>query len=64
MRKWTDSDMLEFARVASGGPYGHYKGCKSLTSKLEKYKLIKEGLNEHRQVKDSVFYRVECYKNK
>ena len=43
--------MLEFARVASGGSYGDYKGCKSLESKLKKYKLMSEDLNKHRQVK-------------
>ena len=48
---WTDKDMLEFARVASGGSYGDYKGCKSLESKLKKYKLMSEDLNKHRQVK-------------
>ena len=48
---WTDKDMLEFARVASGGSYGDYKGCKSLESKLKKYKLMTKDLNKHRQVK-------------
>tara|TARA_B100001287_G_C22619002_1_gene499038 strand:+ start:763 stop:1083 length:321 start_codon:yes stop_codon:yes gene_type:complete len=50
-KSWTDKDMLEFARVASGGSYGDYKGCKSLQSKLEKYKLMTKDLNKHRQVK-------------
>ena len=40
IKQWTDKDMLEFARIASGGSYGDYKGCKSLTSKLKKYKLM------------------------
>lgn len=39
-KSWTDKDMLEFARIASGGPYGDYKGCKSLQSKLKKYKIM------------------------
>jgi len=43
--------MLEFARIASGGSYGDYKGCKSLQSKLKKYKLMSKDLNKHRQVK-------------
>ena len=51
IKSWTDKDMLEFARVASGGSYGDYKGCKSLQSKLEKYKLMTKDLNKHRQVK-------------
>ena len=50
-KKWTDEDMLKFARVASGGSYGDYKGCNSLTSKLKKYKLMSKDLNEHRQVR-------------
>ena len=51
IKQWTDKDMLEFARIASGGSYGDYKGCNSLTSKLKKYKLMNEDLNEHRQVR-------------
>ena len=51
IKQWTDKDMLEFARIASGGSYGDYKGCKSLQSKLKKYKLMSEDLNKHRQVK-------------
>ena len=51
IKQWTDKDMLEFARVASGGSYGDYKGCKSLQSKLKKYKLMSKELNKHRQVK-------------
>jgi hypothetical protein len=51
MKTWTDKNMLEFARVASGGSYGDYKGCKSLESKLKKYKLMNEKLNKLRQVK-------------
>lgn len=51
IKQWTDKDMLEFARIASGGSYGDYKGCNSLTSKLKKYKLMNEDLNEYRQVR-------------
>lgn len=51
IKQWTDKDMLEFARIASGGSYGDYKGCKSLQSKLKKYKLMSKNLNKHRQVK-------------
>ena len=50
-KQWTDKNMLEFARIASGGSYGDYKGCKSLQSKLKKYKLMSKNLNKHRQVK-------------
>ena len=40
MKKWTDKDMLEFARVASQGAYGKYRGCRTLKSKLKKYETI------------------------
>ena len=50
-KQWTDKDMLEFARIASAGSYGDYRGCKSLQSKLKKYKLMSKDLNKHRQVK-------------
>jgi hypothetical protein len=40
--KWTNKDMLEFARVASEGAYGNYRGCKTLISKLNKYKELNE----------------------
>jgi len=39
--EWTDKDMLTFARIASEGAYGEYKGCKSLESKLLRYKQLK-----------------------
>jgi hypothetical protein len=40
MKKWTDKDMVEFARVASQGAYGKYRGCRTLKSKLKKYETI------------------------
>ena len=39
--EWTDKDMLTFARIASEGSYGEYEGCKSLESKLTRYKQLK-----------------------
>ena len=39
--EWTDKDMLTFARIASEGAYGRYRGCKSLESKLLRYKQLK-----------------------
>ena len=36
--EWTDDDMLFFARIASEGSYGDYRGCKTLISKLNRYK--------------------------
>ena len=47
IKQWTDKDMLEFARIASGGSYGDYKGCKSLTSKLKKYKLMTKKVKKY-----------------
>jgi len=38
---WSNEDMLSFARIASEGSYGKYKGCKSLESKLIRYKQLK-----------------------
>lgn len=40
MKKWTDKDMIEFARVASQGAYGKYRGCRTVKSKLKKYETI------------------------
>ena len=39
---WNDKDMLTFARIAGGGSYGEYRGCKSLQSKLIKFKELKD----------------------
>tara|TARA_R110000803_G_scaffold18556_1_gene49349 strand:+ start:746 stop:1054 length:309 start_codon:yes stop_codon:yes gene_type:complete len=47
IKQWTDKDMLEFARIASGGSYGDYKGCNSLTSKLKKYKLMTKKVKKY-----------------
>ena len=40
MDKWRDENMLEFARIASSGTYGKYKGCRTLVAKLARYKII------------------------
>lgn len=37
---WTDARALEFARVASGGAYGPYKGAHAIESKLKIYKQL------------------------
>ena len=57
IKQWTDKDMLEFARIASGGSYGDYKGCKSLQSKLKRYELMNKTKKENmsrsdEQIKD------------
>ena len=36
--EWSNRDMLQFAKVATEGAYGDYRGCKSLESKLIKYR--------------------------
>lgn len=38
--KWTDEDMLIFAKINTEGSYGDYRGCKTLISKLNKYKEL------------------------
>lgn len=38
---WNDKDMLAFAKIAGEGAYGKYRGCKSLESKLIRYKKLK-----------------------
>lgn len=47
MKKWTDKDMIEFARVSSQGAYGKYEGCRTLESKLKKYETIKTKEDEN-----------------
>jgi hypothetical protein len=37
---WTDELAKEFATVATKGAYGSYRGCKTIESKLEKFKQI------------------------
>jgi len=49
MSFWTDERALEFARVASGGAYGEFKGCNSLESKLERYKELKNSEDKVRE---------------
>ena len=38
--KYTDKDMLDFARVTTEGAYGEYRNCKSAELKLEKYNKL------------------------
>ena len=38
--EWIDEDMLLFAKIATEGSYGDYRGCKTLLSKLDKYKEL------------------------
>ena len=40
--KWTNRDMLAFARIASAGSYGVYEGCNTLEKKLSRYKKLKK----------------------
>jgi len=49
--KWNDEDMLVFSRVGTEGSYGDYRGCKTLASKLEKYKSLKKRKNMEEQIK-------------
>ena len=43
---WNDKDMLAFARIASEGAYGEYRGCKLLESKLIRYKKLNQKQDE------------------
>ena len=40
--KWTDALVMEFARIFTEGPYGQYEGCRSMESKLERFKMLRE----------------------
>ena len=44
--EWTDEDMLLFAKIATEGSYGNYRGCKTLLSKLDKYKKLENMVNQ------------------
>jgi len=50
MMNWTDKDMLDFARISTEGPYGDYSGCRTIESKLSRYKKIqKEMINSGKE---------------
>ena len=38
--KWTDDLVIEFARATTQGGYGDYYGCKSIHSKLQRFKEL------------------------
>jgi hypothetical protein len=38
--EWSDSMVLEFARVAAAGAYGDYKGCNKIHQKLARFKNL------------------------
>jgi len=50
--EWTDEDMLLFARIASEGAYGDYRGCKTLISKLNRYKQLSTMSRYTKELKD------------
>ena len=52
MTKWTNKDMLRFARIASEGAYGDYKGCETLIKKLARYKILKKKKRMSRYTKE------------
>jgi len=50
IKMWTDKDMLDFARISTEGPYGDYSGCRTIESKLSRYKKIqKEMINSGKE---------------
>jgi hypothetical protein len=40
VKMWSDKDMLDFARISTQGHYGDYSGCRTIESKLSRYKEI------------------------
>ncbi|MBP01298.1 MAG: hypothetical protein CMM25_00600 [Rhodospirillaceae bacterium] len=47
---WSDKDMLDFARISTQGHYGDYSGCRTIESKLSRYKKIqKEMINSGKE---------------
>ena len=44
---WTDKDMIRFARIASEGAYGLYSRCKSIESKLSRYKKLSKTMSRY-----------------
>lgn len=50
--EWTDKNMLEFARIASKGAYENYRGCKTLISKLNRYKQLNNMSRYTKDLKD------------
>lgn len=39
--EWTDERVLEFGKVVTMGSYGDYDGCKTMVSKLKRFKELK-----------------------
>lgn len=59
---WTDELVLEFAKVATKGSYGDYQDCKTLESKLEKFKETHSNpLLEVSQEKLQLLYENACW---
>ena len=52
MSEWTNKDMLRFARIASEGAYGDYRGCETLIKKLARYKILKKKKRMSRYTKE------------
>jgi len=38
--KWTDEKVKEFTKVATGGSYGDYQHCRSIDSKMKRFKIL------------------------
>ena len=38
--RYTETDMLSFAKISTEGSYGSYKNCKSIELKLERYNKL------------------------
>ena len=51
---WTDARALQFARVASGGAYGPYKGAHAIETKLKIFKRLTRIEEEAKEFKITV----------
>ena len=47
--KWTDQRVKDFARVASQGAYGDYRGCNKMAQKLARFKELNTPLMSVKQ---------------
>ena len=56
---WTTQKVLEFARISTLGPYGDYKGCKSLEAKLNRFIELNEEKEFDEEHHSSVYHGVD-----
>ena len=66
MKKYTDKDMLAFAKITTEGSYGDFRGCKTIESKLERYNKIQDSNSRVQEtpVLNFAIHEVDAYKKK